>query len=63
MRIYDYFETCNNYRNNENQEMKTTLQCAHCGKTFENQRLLNNHYNELGVDYIESKGFFDKEEK
>ena len=42
--------------------MKTTLQCAHCGKTFENQRLLNNHYNELGVDYIESKGFFHKEE-
>ena len=37
--------------------------CVHCGKTFENQRLLNNHYNQLGVDYIESKGFFDDEGK
>jgi len=43
--------------------MKPTLQCAHCGKIFENQRLLNNHYNQLGLDDIESKGFFDGEEK
>ena len=44
-------------------DMKPTLQCTHCGKIFENQRLLNNHYNQLGVDDIESKGFFDGEEK
>ena len=43
--------------------MKPTLQCAHCGKTFENQRLLNNHYNQLGVEYIEAKGFFDEYRK
>ncbi len=36
-----------------------TIQCTHCGKTFENLRLLNNHYNQHGIDYIESKGFFD----
>ena len=43
--------------------MKPTLQCAHCGKIFENQRLLNNHYHQLGVEYIGSKGFFEAEEE
>ena len=43
--------------------MKPNLQCAHCDKTFENLRLLNNHYNQLGVDSIEAKGFFDKYRK
>ena len=32
--------------------MKANLQCSHCGKTFENIRLLNNHYNQLGVDHF-----------
>ncbi len=32
--------------------MKPDLQCVHCGKIFENLRLLNNHYNQLGVDYF-----------
>ena len=43
--------------------MKPNLQCTHCGKTFENLRLLNNHYNQLGVDDIEAKGFFDEYKK
>ncbi|MEK0336717.1 MAG: hypothetical protein QQN41_04700 [Nitrosopumilus sp.] len=32
--------------------MKPDLHCVHCGKIFENLRLLNNHYNQLGVDYF-----------
>ncbi len=40
--------------------MKPNLQCTHCGKTFENQRLLNNHYNQHGGDSIEAAGFFDE---
>jgi hypothetical protein len=36
----------------EEEEMKPNLQCAHCGKIFENLRLLNNHYNQLGIDYF-----------
>ena len=40
-----------------------TLQCTHCDKIFGNQRLLNNHYNQLGIEYIESKGFFDEDRK
>ena len=32
--------------------MKPDLQCVHYGKIFENLRLLNNHYNQLGVDYF-----------
>ncbi len=43
--------------------MKPNLQCAHCGKTFENLRLLNNHYNQLGIDNIEAAGFFDEYKK
>ena len=43
--------------------MKPNLQCSHCGKTFENLRLLNNHYNQLGVDNIEAEGFFDEYRK
>ncbi len=43
--------------------MKPNLQCTHCGKTFENLRLLNNHYNQHGVDDIEAKGFFDEYKK
>ncbi len=50
-------------RKNRGEEMKPTLQCAHCGKTFENLRLLNNHYNQLGIEYIDSKGFFEAEEE
>ena len=40
--------------------MKPNLQCTHCDKTFENQRLLNNHYNQLGIDNIAAQGFFDE---
>ena len=43
--------------------MKPNLQCSHCGKTFENLRLLNNHYNQLGVDNLEAGGFFDEYRK
>jgi len=43
--------------------MKPNLQCSHCDKTFENLRLLNNHYNQLGVDSIEAAGFFDEYRK
>ncbi len=43
--------------------MKSNLQCSHCGKTFENLRLLNNHYNQLGVDNLEADGFFDEYRK
>jgi len=43
--------------------LKPNLQCAHCGKTFENLRLLNNHYNQLGLVDIEAKGFFDEYKK
>ena len=39
------------------------LQCTHCDKIFQNQRLLNNHYNQLGIEYIESKGFFEQDRK
>ncbi len=39
------------------------LQCSHCGKIFENQRLLNNHYNQIGVDNIKAEGFFDEYRK
>jgi len=38
-------------------------QCTHCGKTFENLRLLNNHYNQHGIDDLEEKGFFDEYKK
>ncbi len=40
--------------------MKPNLQCTHCGETFENLRLLNNHYNQHGVNSIEEAGFFDE---
>ncbi len=40
--------------------MNPNFQCTHCGKTFENLRLLNNHYNQHGVENIEAKGFFDE---
>ncbi len=43
--------------------MKPNLQCTHCDKTFENLRLLNNHFNQLGIDDIEAKGFFDEYKK
>ncbi len=35
-------------------------QCSHCDKIFENQRLLNNHYNQIGVDTLKEAGFFDE---
>jgi len=44
-------------------EKSLNLQCTHCDKIFENQRLLNNHYNQLGAEDIESKGFFDEDRK
>jgi len=43
--------------------MKLNLQCSHCGKIFENQRLLNNHYNQIGLDNIKAEGFFDEYRK
>ncbi len=43
--------------------MKLNLQCSHCGKIFENQRLLNNHYNQIGLDNIKVEGFFDEYRK
>ena len=43
--------------------MKLNLQCSHCGKIFENQRLLNNHYNQIGVDNLKAEGFFDEYRK
>ncbi len=39
------------------------LQCSHCGKMFENQRLLNNNYNQIGLDKIKAAGFFDEYRK
>jgi len=30
--------------------MKPNLQCVYCGKIFKNLMLLNNHYNQLGVN-------------
>ncbi len=36
------------------------LQCSHCDKIFENQRLLNNHYNQIGVDTLKEAGFFEQ---
>ncbi len=38
-------------------------QCTRCGKTFENLRLLNNHYNQHGIDNLEEKGFFAEYKK
>ncbi len=43
--------------------MKLNPKCSHCGKIFENQRLLNNHYNQIGVDKIKAAGFFEKYRK
>ena len=38
-------------------------QCTHCGKTFENLQVLNNHYNQHGIDNLEEKRFFDEYKK
>ncbi len=43
--------------------MKPNLQCSHCGKIFENHRLLNNHHNQIGVDNLKEAGFFEKYRK
>ena len=32
--------------------------CNHCGKTFENEQQLNNHFNQLGAKYF---GAVDRE--
>ena len=34
------------------------LKCAHCSKLFENEKQLNNHFNQLGEDYF---GAVDRE--
>jgi len=41
------------------------LKCDHCGKLFENEKQLNNHFNQLGEAYFEAidREFDDNLEK